>query len=97
MKKSKYPLTDEESDLLASFEKGEWQSVKNLKQEKLKAQKIAKNTLKKDARINIRMPSSDLMRIKKIAEDDGLPYQTLIASIIHKFISGRLVDSGKRD
>lgn len=84
------PLNDEEKALLASFEKGEWQSSQNLKKEKEQAQKAAKHYLRKDKRINIRMSSSDLNRIKQKAAYEGLPYQTLIASILHKYASGHL-------
>lgn len=96
MKKINYKLTDEEKNLSDSFERGEWRSVKNAKEEIKKSQKIAENTMKrwekeaKDARINIRLTSSDLERIKKIADHEGLPYQTLITSVLHKFSLGRL-------
>ena len=93
MKPLDYKLTEEEQDLLDSFERGEWKTIKNFKKEKLKAEKMASNTIKKwakDARINIRIKSIDLDRIKAIAEHEGLPYQTLIASVLHKFAEGRL-------
>ena len=86
----KSKLTKEESGLLTSFEADEWRSVKNTKAEKLKAKNMAADTLKKDARINIRLSSNDLQRLKNIANQEGLPYQTLIASILHKFAAGRL-------
>lgn len=81
-------LDAEEQELLDSFDKGEWQSVRNNKQELSLAKKAAKNTLAKDARINIRLSSSDLMRIKQKAAYEGIPYQTLIASILHKYAAG---------
>ena len=99
MKKTNYKLTHDEQDLLESFERGEWKSVKNMKAKRKSAQKIAANTMKqweksdrahKDARINIRLTSSDLDSIKKIADHEGLPYQTLIASVLHKLATGRL-------
>lgn len=88
MKKTKYD--DEEQELLASFEKDEWKSVKKVKEEKLLARKAAAKTLQKDARINIRLSTSDLSSIKQIAAYEGLPYQTLIASILHKYAAGHL-------
>lgn len=96
MKKNKYKLTKEEQALLDSFERDEWHSVKNVNVEIKKTKKIAENTMKhwkkekKDARINIRLTAQDLEKIKKIAEHEGLPYQTLISSILHQFSLGHL-------
>lgn len=86
--KKQNKLDADEQALLDSFDKGEWQSVKNLKHEKELAKKAAKNTLRKDARVNIRLSSSDLIRIKQKAAFEGIPYQTLIASILHKYAAG---------
>jgi predicted DNA binding CopG/RHH family protein len=88
MKKRRVKLDADEQALLDSFDKGEWKSVKNLKREKDLAKKAAKNTLRKDARVNIRLSSSDLIRIKQKAAFEGIPYQTLIASILHKYAAG---------
>jgi len=85
---SKNLLDEEEKILLASFENDEWHTVKNVQLEKSKALKAASNYLKKDTRINIRISSSDLARIKQKAAYEGLPYQTLIASILHKYSAG---------
>lgn len=81
-------LDDEEKALLESFENGEWERIKNFEQEKKLAQNAAANYLRKDIRINIRISSSDLIRIKHKAAYERLPYQTLIASIIHKYSAG---------
>jgi len=78
----------EEELLLNSFENEEWQTVKNVEQEKKRALEAASNYLQKDARINIRISSSDLKRIKQKAAYEGLPYQTLIASVLHKYSAG---------
>lgn len=86
----KLKLDREEQELLESFDKNEWKSVKNVKEEKNIAQKTAAKTLQKDVRINIRLSSSDISNIKQIAAYEGLPYQTLIASILHKFAAGHL-------
>lgn len=80
--------SDEEEKLLESYEKDEWQEVKNSGQVKKQAMKAASNYLRKDARINIRISSSDLKRIKQKAAYEGLPYQTLISSILHKYSAG---------
>ena len=82
--------TAEEQELLAAYEKGEFKPVKNMKVEAAKAQAAAAGYLRKDARINIRLSESDLLMLKRKAAEEGMPYQTLIASVLHKFASGRL-------
>lgn len=89
----KTKLDKEEQALLESYEQGEWQPARNTKQEIKKHQEYARNTLRKDRRVNIRMTSKDLEEIQSIAVADGIPYQTLISSILHRFVNGRLVDS----
>lgn len=89
-KKAKTKLDLEESKLLKSFENNEWETVSNIKKEKNTAQKAASKTLTKDIRINIRLSSSDVLSIKQIAAYEGLPYQTLIASVLHKYAAGHL-------
>lgn len=89
-KPNKNELDDEEKELLRSFEGEEWHSVKNLKKEKAAAQKSAHQTLRKDVRINIRLSSADVSNIKLIAAYEGLPYQTLISSVLHKYAGGHL-------
>ena len=89
-KSARKKLHSDEDDLLSSFEKGEWKTVANVKKEKSRARKAAVKTLRKDVRINIRLSSSDVMNIKQIAAYEGLPYQTLIASVLHKYAAGHL-------
>lgn len=86
-------LDDEERDLVESIERGEWKSVKNLKAEIKKHQEYARNTLKKDKRVNIRISARDLEAIQTRAVEDGIPYQTLMASVLHRFVAGRLKES----
>jgi predicted DNA binding CopG/RHH family protein len=83
---------NEEKKILESYERGEWHSVKNLKAEVLTLRTAARNTMQKDKRINIRMSSRDLNQVQVIAAQEGIPYQTLISSIIHKYVSGSLTD-----
>jgi predicted DNA binding CopG/RHH family protein len=83
-------LDAEEKDVLESFERGEWRSVRNLKRAKSQAARYARATFRKDRRLNIRISSKDLEAIQKRALEEGLPYQTLIASVLHKYASGRL-------
>ena len=88
----KMVLNDEEKDILDSYDRGEWRPVKKRKQEIKKLQKYARNTLQKDKRINIRMSSKDLDQVQAIAAQEGIPYHTLISSIIHKYVSGYLIE-----
>ncbi len=85
-------LDEEEKKILTSYEKGEWKSVDDTKKEIERLKDHAKKTLQKDQRINIRMSSKDLGQIKVIAAQEGIPYQTLISSIIHKYVAGLLKD-----
>jgi predicted DNA binding CopG/RHH family protein len=89
----KTKLTKEEQEILVSFEKGEWVPVKNLSQRKAVLMKYARNTLKKDRRLNIRISERDLNELQRKAVIEGLPYQTYISSIIHKFVNGRLIEA----
>jgi predicted DNA binding CopG/RHH family protein len=84
------PLDQEEKDLMESIEHEEWRSVKNIKIEKERAIAAARNTLKKDKRINLRFTQKDYRRIKIKAIEEGIPYQTLISSIVHKYLNGSL-------
>ena len=84
------PLDQEEKDLMESIEREEWRSVKNIKQEKEKAIAAARNTLKKDKRINLRFTQKDYRQIQIKAIEEGIPYQTLISSIVHKYLNGSL-------
>ncbi len=86
-------LDDEEKDLIESIERGEWKSVKNLEKEIKKHQQYAKNTLRKDKRVNIRITSRDLEALQTRAVEDGIPYQTLMGSVLHRFIAGRLIEA----
>ncbi len=85
-------LDEEEKDILESYDRGEWRPVKNPKVEIKKLQKYARNTLQKDKRINIRVSSKDLDQVQVIAAQEGIRYQTLISSIIHKYVSGYLIE-----
>lgn len=91
----KMVLDDEERDILESYERGEWVPVKKPKKEIKRLQQYARNTLQKDKRINIRMSSKDLDQVQVIAAQEGIPYQTLVSSIIHKYVSGYLIERKK--
>jgi len=85
-------LDDEEKELLESVERGEWKTVDNLAEEKAMLREAARNTLRKEKRINIRLSAKDLFDIQTAAAEEGMPYQTLISSIIHKYAAGILID-----
>ena len=75
-----------------SYERGEWRSVKNVKRQRQKLRDAARRALQKDARINIRLSSKDFGHVQVIAAREGIPYQTLLSSIIHKYASGLLTE-----
>jgi predicted DNA binding CopG/RHH family protein len=85
-------LPDEEKDLVESVEAGEWKSVDSKESELKRFQEYARSTFKKDRRINIRISAKDLQALQKKALVEGVPYQTLISSVLHKYVSGRFKD-----
>jgi predicted DNA binding CopG/RHH family protein len=88
-------LDNDEQDILESFERGEWKSVQNVKSEIMKHQQYARKTLKKDKRVNIRISSKVLEEIQALAVENGIPYQTLMSSILHRYVSGYLIEKPK--
>lgn len=88
----KTKLTLEEKEILDSFEKGEWVPVKDISKRRSELMRYARNTLRKDKRLNIRISERDLNELQRNAVKEGLPYQTYVSSIIHKFVNGRLVE-----
>jgi len=85
-------LDKEEADLLASVEAGEWTSTRRLKSETTKYRDYARVTFRKDRRVNIRISSKDLVGLQKRALEEGIPYQTLISSVLHKYLAGSLIE-----
>jgi len=83
-------MKTEEKDLLESIEKDEWKSIRNRNQLINELKETATNTMLKDQRMNIRIGKRDLDGIKERALEEGIPYQTLVASIIHKYVNGKL-------
>lgn len=81
-----------EEEILEAYEQGTLKSNKPTDSELDRLEKVATNTLKKNRRVNIRLSEHDLQAIQRKAIQEGLPYQTLIASLIHKYTSGLLVD-----
>lgn len=84
-------LNREEQELLESFEAGEFESDLN-DERRAQLAKAAADTFKKEKRINIRISSRDLEALQRRAMEEGLPYQTLVSSVLHKYVSGGLKD-----
>jgi predicted DNA binding CopG/RHH family protein len=85
-------LQPDELQLLASYENDEWQSVKNIKEQAAQYRAYARATFRKDKRVNIRISEKDLLDLQKRALREGIPYQTLISSILHKYVAGPLTE-----
>ena len=84
-------LSKEEKEILKDFEAGEFKSILSSKRKKM-LQASAEETFKKDKRINIRISSRDLESLQRRALEEGIPYQTLVSSVLHKYVSGGLHD-----
>ncbi|HEX5393049.1 MAG TPA: hypothetical protein VFW68_07205 [Rhodocyclaceae bacterium] len=80
-----------EQEILDAFDKGQLKSVAT-KAELAKFKAAARATAIKDRRVNIRLSSGDLSDIQVKALEEGVPYQTLIASVLHKYVTGRLAE-----
>ncbi len=85
-----------EEEILASFERDEWQPVPNAKKEITRYTGYARTALAKDRRVNVRLSSRDLEALQARAAEEGMPYQTLLASVLHKYVTGRLEDTTKQ-
>lgn len=83
-----YKLDKEEKEILEAFEKGMLKPVKNSSKYIKYLQEVAKNTLNKNKNMNIRVTEKTLMKLKSKASEEGIPYQTLVGSILHKYVSG---------
>jgi predicted DNA binding CopG/RHH family protein len=85
-------LNREEQKLIESLDRDNWKPTSDLESWKTLLSKTATNTLTKDQRMNIRITKNDLDGIKLKAVEEGIPYQTLVASLIHKYVTGRLTE-----
>ena len=88
---SKAKWSKEEKEILKDFEAGEFESVLTSKRRST-LQAAAEKTFKKNKRINIRISERDLQALQRRALEQGIPYQTLVSSILHKYVSGSLQD-----
>jgi predicted DNA binding CopG/RHH family protein len=91
MMSQKLKLTTEEKDILESYENEEWVSV-STPSEVNKYKAAARATFKKDKRVNIRISEMDLELLQERAMIEGLPYQTLMSSVLHKYVTGRYIE-----
>ncbi|HPA49901.1 MAG TPA: antitoxin [Methanofastidiosum sp.] len=88
---------NEEKELMQSIENDEWTSVSNFDEIKQNLMKAAAETAIKDYRINVRISKRDVEALKTKALEDGIPYQTLVTSILHKYVTGRLKESKTKE
>ena len=85
-------LESEEKEILGQYERGELKRSKTKSQDLAILRRAARATLQKNKRINIRLSERDLIGIQTRAVEEGMPYQTLISSVLHKYLSGLLID-----
>lgn len=86
-------LNKEEKEILKSYDNDEWKSVKDLEKRKSEYRQIAKNTIERKKSINIRLSVKELAELKAKSLEEGLPYQTLVTSIVHKYVTGKLKEA----
>lgn len=89
-------LDEEERDLLESYERGEWVPVPDMEARIAEYQEAARAFFRKDRRVNIRISNRDILALQEIALEEGIPYQTLMSSILHKYVTGRLVERPRK-
>ena len=85
-------MSAEEVDILDRFERGELRSARAVEREVELAVEAARNTFNKTKRVNLRVTERDFRLAKARAREEGIPYQTLLSSVIHKYLSGRLTE-----
>jgi len=90
------PLDSDEEELLETIHNDEWIESKDINLLKKQAKMYADSTIKKDRRMNIRISERDLKNLKIIALEEGLPYQTLVSMILHKYVSGKFEERANR-
>ena len=84
----------EERDTLESFVSGELRPSTDAAREIEVAREAARNTFNKSRRVNLRVTERDYMLAHTRAREEGVPYQTLLSSVIHEYLSGRLTEKG---
>jgi predicted DNA binding CopG/RHH family protein len=84
-----------DDDIITSIENGEWKSIADFETMKKTLMRAASETALKDYRINVRISRKDVEALKTKALEEGIPYQTLVTSILHKYVTGRLRDQDR--
>lgn len=82
----------DEQELVESYEREEWRPIANLEDELQHYQDYAAATMQKNRLVSIGLSPEDFVEIQRKAMEKGIPYQTLIANIVHQFVAGRLVE-----
>lgn len=90
-------LSPDEQEILDRFERGELRPAADVERELEAARQAARNTFNKTRRVNLRVTERDFELAHSRAREEGIPYQTLLSSIIHKYLSGRLVEKAQAD
>ena len=91
----KSKLDNEEKEILKDFEEDRFVEIPDMEEEIKKHVEYAKATFVKNKRINIRISQKDLESIQRKALEEGMPYQTLISSLLHRYINGKLVEKDR--
>ncbi len=85
-------MKGEDREILEAYERGNLKSIPGVKKEIARYREYAKSALQKNKRINIRLSETDIVHIQRKAIENGLPYQTLISSVLHKYAGGNLIE-----
>lgn len=92
-KKNVFDLSKDEQKFESEINKGEWRSVPKEQFDQIRDEIVnASNSRSKDARVNLRLNPADVIKIREKAKDEGIPYQTLIASVLHKYATDQFLD-----
>jgi predicted DNA binding CopG/RHH family protein len=86
-------IDDDEREIVASLEADEWISVADADISKAEATEIARSTMRKDRRMNVRISERDMRNLKIRAAEEGIPYQTLVTMVLHKYVTGQLTET----
>ncbi len=86
------PLEADEQEILKSYKQGEWQSIKTLREDLRQYQAYAAATLAQSGQVSITLSDEDFKAIQRKALENGVPYQKLIADLVHQFVTGRLIE-----
>ena len=90
-------IDNQEKELIDSLKDLDFSQIKNDEENSKLLKKSAKAFVKKEeTKMNIRISSSELEKIKAVAQQEGLKYQTFIKSILHKYITGQLIEEKHR-